>query len=374
MKPTRVFISHSSQDKDFARLVVEELRRPDMAPWIDSEQVVAGDDILDQLGHGLQSMDVLVFLVSNASLLSRWVELELKYAVTREIDEKRALVQPFIIDDVPKQDVPWFLAHRNLARVTPDASGAVHIANAIQQAIARRSLTHIEDSPRGSGFKGDPRIDRLIRHIGPGDWDPARDAALEMLKATNEFGQNELFEVLLRYYDCPDEDLRWGAILTIESFAQLAPWLIDHELLTRMANQQDFSIRASAASICLDLARFAADRVPVDVLLKLAVPNEDWYVMAPATAALKSMARSRPVLLHALISRLRSEDPDVREHAARALADIAAKEPEIFEPEDLTRELSRLKRVGDHVAQGHIAEAISKVQQADPESYYKYGL
>ena len=138
MEPGRIFISHSSKDKEFANLVVAQLRSPDMAPWIDSEQIIAGDDIFEQLGQGLQLMDTLVFLISAASLRSEWVDLEVKYAVTREITERRVLVQPFIIDDSPISALPWFLSHRNVARVIADANGAIYIANAVQQALQRR--------------------------------------------------------------------------------------------------------------------------------------------------------------------------------------------------------------------------------------------
>jgi len=343
-----------------------------MAPWIDSEQIVTGDDIFDRLGQGLQSMDVMVFLVSKASLESEWVKREVKYAIKKEIIERRLLVLPFIIDDTPTDALPWFLSSRNVSHGAADASGVEHIVNAVHQALERRSVV-AETSSEESEFSYDPRVDRLIENVGLGDWNAARDAAIEMLKATDEFGENELFEALLTYIDCLDEDLRWGAIITIESFAQLAPWLIDRKLLTRMANHPDFSTRSSAASICFDLAYFAPDRVPVDVLLKLSMHDEDWYVMTPATAALKAMARWRPAVLRVFFSRLRSADPDAREHAAQALADIAREEPELLEREELAHELSRLEQMGDRAARGYIAEGLSRVQQADRSGPYRYG-
>ena len=156
-----------------------------------------------------------------------------------------------------------------------------------------------QESLKETDFKSNPRIEELLKGMGPGDWDDARDAAIEILEATDEAGQNELFESLLEYQEYPyDEDMRWGALQTIECFAELAPWVVDHKLLSRMANHTDFSIRSTAASICMNFAQFAPDRVPMDILLKLARHDEDWYVMAPAFAALKSMARQRPAALH----------------------------------------------------------------------------
>jgi hypothetical protein len=97
----RVFISHSSSDKSFAERVSTALRNSEINPWIDKEQVLVGDDVLEKLGQGLRTMDLLVFIVSKKALRSRWVDRELKFAARREIEEKAILILPFIIDSTP---------------------------------------------------------------------------------------------------------------------------------------------------------------------------------------------------------------------------------------------------------------------------------
>ena len=224
-------------------------------------------------------------------------------------------------------------------------------------------------------FKEDPRIDKLLANVGIGDWDYARDAAIEILKTTNESGQNELFESLLGYQEHPyNEDIRWSSLITIESFIELAPWLLDRKLLVRMANHKDFSIRSSAASICMSFSQFAPDRIPMDILLKLASPYEDWYVRSPAVAALKAMAYQRQSVLRIFFKQLHDSDPNVREYAAAAIVDIARTEPEILDPTELDRELLRLKQIGDHASETYIAEAIPKVKRVKRSVPYKYGL
>jgi hypothetical protein len=114
-----------------------------------------------------------------------------------------------------------------------------------------------------------------------------------------------------------------------------------------MADNQDFSVRSSASSICMNFVQFAPDRVPVDLLIKLSDYTEDWYVETPANAA---MARSMPAVLRIFFLRLRSRDPEERAHAARSLAEIAKREPEILDPDETRTELSRLKALGDKKA------------------------
>src|SRR5260370_38295518 len=80
-----VFISHSSQGQEFALCLAAKLKQPGLLPWIDSEQIIGGDDIFDELGRGLTTMDLLVLLASRHSLDSKWVDREIKLAQIREI-------------------------------------------------------------------------------------------------------------------------------------------------------------------------------------------------------------------------------------------------------------------------------------------------
>jgi hypothetical protein len=71
-KINSVFISHSSADKSFAQMIAARLREHDLDAWIDNDKILAGDNILESIGGGLTTMDLLVFIVSQASLNSPW--------------------------------------------------------------------------------------------------------------------------------------------------------------------------------------------------------------------------------------------------------------------------------------------------------------
>ena len=349
MTKKRVFISYSSKDSQFAKLVVRKLSGPELSPWIDSDQIISGEDIVEQIGQGLQTMDVLVFLISETALESRWIDLELKSAIRREIEEKRVMVLPFLIDNTPRKRLPWFLGHRNVPRITANEAGAEKITWAVKQTIERRSKPDTS-SLQEPCFERDSRIDTMLP-LTVDAWNTAEIAALNILgSGSGEDIGNELFSKLLRYLDCSDDDLRARVIMVIERLAELAPSLIDRSLLMRMANHKDFMVRSSAALICYDFAQFASDRVPIEILIRLAAYNEDWYVKTPATAALKTMTRSRPALLRIFFVALRSQDADVRENVSRTIAEIAEKEPEILECEELEQELSKLREIQDERA------------------------
>jgi hypothetical protein len=119
-KKYSVFISHSSYDKLFAELVGARLHKNDLNAWIDSKKILVGDNILEGIGRALTTMDLLLFIVSHASLSSSWVKKELEYANAREVKQKEILILPFIIDDTPMDKLPWYISARNAHRVTPD--------------------------------------------------------------------------------------------------------------------------------------------------------------------------------------------------------------------------------------------------------------
>jgi nucleoside phosphorylase len=232
-----------------------------------------------------------------------------------------------------------------------------------------------QTTSRRKRFKTDPRIDSLIKNIGVGDWDAAAVAAIKILKTTEKNGGNKLFHFLLEYQDYPkDDDMLWSAMIVIEACAQLSPDLINHEILARMAAHRNFTVRSTAASICMEFAQFAPDRGPVDILLDLSKYDEDWYVQSPANAALKSIASSQPAVLHIYYQRLASNDPDERTHAAYALLDIARKEPEILNLGELKQAHTRLVQLGDKEARHHIETTLPLVQNAQDVFRYKYGL
>jgi nucleoside phosphorylase len=236
-------------------------------------------------------------------------------------------------------------------------------------------LSTSEITPQQLNFKADPRIDSLIKNIKVGDWDSAANAAIEILKTTEADGGNQLFNSLLTYQDYPkDDDMLWAAMMVIETYAQLSPSLINHKILARMATHKNFTVRSSAASICMEFAQFAPNQVPVDILLDLSKHDEDWYVQAPANAALKAIASSQPAVLHIYYQRLISNDPNERAHAAYALLGIAQKEPEILDLGKLKRAHARLVQLGDKEARNHIESALPLVQQARDVFRYKYGI
>ncbi|HYN14704.1 MAG TPA: toll/interleukin-1 receptor domain-containing protein [Terriglobales bacterium] len=373
---SRVFISHASEDGVFAESLVSEIRQDkSLRPWIDTEHITTGVNILSALRHALSSMDIFIILISQASLRSNWVREEVECALRKQIEGESLVILPFITDGTSLKEVESmhpFLLNRRVDRITRDFSSASFVV----EAIHRETNLPREMAPASgtSFFQCDPEIEHLVKHVRLGNWDSALEPAFIVLGATDEAGNNELFKRLAKYQECPDEDLAWGARMVMETLVDLAPDFFDRPLLISMSRSKDFSVRGSAASICLALAQFAPDRVPVDVLMTLSSHDEDWYVTEPATAALKSICKDRPNVLQVFFAKLLDPDPEARAHAARAVRGIAAKEPEILDAERLGCSLNHLLRIGDKNAAGYLTDALQRVRATKRRDGYKYGL
>lgn len=101
-----IFLSHSWKDKFFARNLAEKLQEAGAKVWIDEAELKVGDSLLQKISVALQEADFVGAILSNNSISSGWVQLELKLAMQEEIKGKKIKVLPILIE---AGSVPEFL-------------------------------------------------------------------------------------------------------------------------------------------------------------------------------------------------------------------------------------------------------------------------
>lgn len=143
-----VFISYSHADAVFANKLGAHLVKNNAHVWIDSWELNVGDSILTHVQKAIQESSALLIVLSKTSVESAWVKKELNAALMRELDEKRVLVLPVLLEDC---DVPMFLREKMYAdfRTSFDAGlsklvdALLRITNADQGRIASGN-SHID--------------------------------------------------------------------------------------------------------------------------------------------------------------------------------------------------------------------------------------
>ncbi|MDF1741963.1 MAG: toll/interleukin-1 receptor domain-containing protein [Verrucomicrobiales bacterium] len=113
-----LFLSHSSNDKFFARKLAEKLSQVGVKVWIDEAELRIGDSLLEKISSAIQGSDFVGAVLSHNSVKSNWVQKELAMAMDREIGGKQVVVLPILIESCT---IPPFLADKLYADFTdPD--------------------------------------------------------------------------------------------------------------------------------------------------------------------------------------------------------------------------------------------------------------
>ena len=110
-----VFVSYSHEDELFADKIYDRLMRDGVAVWMDRMDMLAGP-IESQVQSAIRVNDIVLMILSQASIESDWVEAELEWARNREKREKRSILCPIAVDDSWKCKIGSSVLWRNLTK------------------------------------------------------------------------------------------------------------------------------------------------------------------------------------------------------------------------------------------------------------------
>jgi hypothetical protein len=104
-----IFISYSHADKAFVNKLAAHLVKANAHVWVDSWELNVGDSLIGRIQQAIQESSALLVVLSKASVASEWCKKELNAGLMRELDEKRVLVLPVLIQDC---EIPMFLREK----------------------------------------------------------------------------------------------------------------------------------------------------------------------------------------------------------------------------------------------------------------------
>ena len=88
------FVSHSTADQAFVVQLVDRLKAAGVRVWCAPEDLVPGRKIHEEVAGAIASFDRLVVVLSDASMASRWVQTEVRWARRRELEEGTRVLFP----------------------------------------------------------------------------------------------------------------------------------------------------------------------------------------------------------------------------------------------------------------------------------------
>lgn len=105
----KVFLSHSSKDKPFVRMLADDIKASGVGVWIDRVEMLAGDSLIRKISEGIVNSNYVLACLSQSSIGSKWVREELEIAATIGINSNRVVVLPLLLEDC---EIPAFLITR----------------------------------------------------------------------------------------------------------------------------------------------------------------------------------------------------------------------------------------------------------------------
>lgn len=117
----KLFVSHASYDKPFARKLCIDLVAAGHAPWLDEWAIRHGESIPKRINDGLKDSNYVLVVLSPAAVQSRWVETEWAASYWEEIQHGRVKLIPVLYKDC---ELPTLLQGKKYADFRGDYAEA----------------------------------------------------------------------------------------------------------------------------------------------------------------------------------------------------------------------------------------------------------
>jgi len=102
MKPLKIFLCHALEDKAQALDLFQQLKKLGAAPWLDSEEILPGQEWNFEINKALDESDVILLCLSKRSVSKEgYVQREIRIALDRalEMPEGRIFLIPARLEE-----------------------------------------------------------------------------------------------------------------------------------------------------------------------------------------------------------------------------------------------------------------------------------
>jgi hypothetical protein len=97
--PAEIFLSHSSEDRQFATRIGEVLEAHGLPYWYSRRNIVGAQEWHDEIGRALERCDWFILILSPAAVASTWVKHELLYALQEKSYARHIVVIDYQLAD-----------------------------------------------------------------------------------------------------------------------------------------------------------------------------------------------------------------------------------------------------------------------------------
>jgi hypothetical protein len=248
------FLSHSSIDKPFVKIIADELTKNDIKFWMDEWDIRPGENIVKEINSGLQNSSFVLVFLSKESVKSKWVEEEWTKKVYEEIDLGKTSVIPIIIDGFSPKKIPIILKGKKYLKINKKDYDEIGKLIQMVKKIRKEQVEKTEITKLKKIFKENKIIDNIInenryreileRIESVSNWTITNK--INLIKTEIDFAveQDEIRnnEAKKRYESKPSEFNFWGTFaLSGNKELKKTKHKIDHILNSKLDESEKYS-------------------------------------------------------------------------------------------------------------------------------------
>ncbi len=118
----KVFINHSSKDEQYVQRIAKSLKDQGIDVWYDEWSIGVGDSLVSKIEAGIADSNVLLVILSKASIKSSWVRAEINAFFNKAMSDRNIRLIPVLLEDV---EVPPLLRDRMYVDFRKDFEGGL---------------------------------------------------------------------------------------------------------------------------------------------------------------------------------------------------------------------------------------------------------
>lgn len=155
-----LFLSHSSDDSEFALKLADDLNVCEVDVWIDKWEIEIGDSLFEKISNAISDSRYIAMVFTNSFLKKKWSSAEVKAAFAKEINNEDKVILPLLLEDVER---PSLLADKlyisfdgNYYEALTQLAGVVHGLGieTIERAIRKMRPASLEDVVNTLAYSG----------------------------------------------------------------------------------------------------------------------------------------------------------------------------------------------------------------------------
>lgn len=146
MAQLKIFLCHSSADRQVAVQIVTALRHAGADVWYDEHNLGAGQ-LLGEIQRELSSRPVVLLLISKAALASKWVRREMEWAYNLYSRDPIRVILPIIVEKVAPHDFDQWLFIEDFRRIAGPGDQPLPVREIIERTTRLLELSPARSVP-----------------------------------------------------------------------------------------------------------------------------------------------------------------------------------------------------------------------------------